>query len=326
MSTAPVLTETYDRPVAHPTLPTNIDLTLSAVANSQFPAMFSIMIQNHDYAHHDIVVVGDETFQFVDPTILNKVSNDLYIAVYLQISATQRVQAFYLACAISGLSQSWPLGTLPLLSGGVGNAKVASSHALVVYCESIDIGGGSTFVSIINCFNGVYSGAPQGNPQHVLLGGSGIGQPNNFLGGSDQIPTPLTGNHGAVFFPSESPDNFGAGVTINGIQTVPLEWVDGTFPVTIYADADERTPQQLTGPLFRTELTPNIDAGGVMTLQVHGVPIHGDGTDAPEPGPTTIFVPHDQSADGWQDQKGRPRQDFAGQDLDDLWFYTGRAI
>lgn len=298
MATEPIITLNYNRPAAHPTIVTPIDMTLSADVGGTAPAMFTILSAKFPWVHHDIFVIDDEIFQFVNPATSLTVTDNRYVAIHLDPLDDLTGVFSKIARVLGGVNDTfWD----PFFAGpgfpttpSAGFAKLRSKRFLRCFPEAFDFSGAGDFLAWIHCFNA------------KVQPGNG---PFPLQGGADQMPDSVAGNNQMKFYPFQSLLNSGQ-VYYGGAMTVPISFVDGTVSILINADADERSDNSLQGPLFRADLTPDLDADGNAALNTLITPILGTGTDAPEPGPTLIYVPHPENMDVWQTERGRPRQDY----------------
>ncbi len=314
--------QNYNRPVAHPTIVTPIVMSFAASLQVRSPAMFGFHVDNGlvSLNHHDILVIGDETFQFIDPVVSNLVTNDSYIAVKLDHAFLDTSHAMaFLYFALSRIDAAHApdlIGFVPKKLDGTTPAKIMTDHRYV--CGLYPIVYPNTYLMVM--FNGVGT-ATELWPDIIMKSGH------------DQIPN-STNNHGLLFVPTPAIGMAGAHSDWPAIErdqktSGELSGLGSTLTINIQGDADERDPQQLLGTLFRADLTPALDAGGNLQLDVDVTPVLGTGADSVAPWPTDIAVPHPENVDTWQTERGRPRQDYTGLDIveeDDGLLFNGNVL
>lgn len=126
--------KSYNRPVNHPTISTPINIGFAGSLQATAPSFFTLFTAQKDFAHHDIVVIGDETFQWVDPGISNAVTNDTYIAV-LKLNTGNGIDFTTLSWALGRYTgaQEPSLATFaPTLTDLSTLAPTMTSHKFVV--------------------------------------------------------------------------------------------------------------------------------------------------------------------------------------------------
>lgn len=127
--------QSYDRPVAHPTISTPINVGFAGSLQAVCPNFFSLLTTQARFSHHDVIVVGDETFQFVDPLISNAVTNDTYIAVFKSDPAADGDDVRALGWALGRVTpaqEATLVGFAPTLTDTVTPARTVSAHSLIV--------------------------------------------------------------------------------------------------------------------------------------------------------------------------------------------------
>ena len=133
--------QSYNRPAAHPTLPTQINLGFAGSLQATCPSMFSLATFRTNFAHHDTLTIGDETFQWVDPDILSQVTDDSYIAV-LKKNTGNGIDFVTLAYALGRVTgaQVTDLATFtPVKTDGITFARTTTAHSFVTKNFKINV-------------------------------------------------------------------------------------------------------------------------------------------------------------------------------------------
>lgn len=124
----------YNRPTVHQTISTPINIGFAGSLQAPTASFFSLLTIKENFTHHETIVIGDETFQFVDPGILNKVSNDTYIAV-LKLNSGSGIDFVNLKYALGRYTSTQApslAGFVPTLLDGVTLARTMSGHSFIV--------------------------------------------------------------------------------------------------------------------------------------------------------------------------------------------------